>query len=46
MFFYAPFFVFVAVLILMFADFGLWVACAYLTILFGPRFLRQLRNMK
>ena len=44
MFFYAPFFVFAAAILLVFPDLGLWLATIYLAALVGPRLWRRYRN--
>jgi hypothetical protein len=44
MFFYAPFFIFAAAMLLVFPDSGLWFAIAYVVALIGPRLLRRYRN--
>ena len=44
MFFYVPFSIFAAEILLAFPDLGLWLACAYLTALVEPRLWRTFRN--
>ena len=44
MFFYLPFFIFAAAILLAFPDLASWLACAYLTTLLLPRLWRNFRN--
>ena len=44
MFFYVPFFMFAAALLLAFPDSGLWFGIVYVVALVGPRLLRRYRN--
>ena len=44
MFFYAPFFVFAAAVLLAFPDLGFWLACAYFASLLWPRLWRIFRD--
>lgn len=46
MFFYVPFFMFAATLILALPDLGYWAAGLYVALLFGPRIWRTFRNQK